>query len=220
MDRLIKGVLKFQSDVFPQQEGLFNELAHGQNPRALFITCADSRVSPTLFTQAEPGDLFVCRNAGNMVPAYGELHGGVSATIEYAVALLQVRHIVVCGHTDCGAINALHHPEQVEGAPAVQSWLKHGEAARAIVAANYEGNSEEELLSQLTQYNVIAQLQNLRTHPSVAARLVSRKIELHGWVYDIQHGHVSAFDSQQGRFVPLDQLKRVSSRDAELSLAE
>src|SRR3982751_6268271 len=114
MERLLKGVSTFQREVFPQHRELFERLAAKQNPMALFITCADSRVVPDLITQSDPGDLFICRNAGNMVPPYGEMNGGVSATIEYAVVALNIRHIIVCGHSDCGAMKGVLHPEAVE----------------------------------------------------------------------------------------------------------
>src|SRR5512140_1034345 len=114
MERLLRGLSKFQNEVFPKQKHLFQQLADRQNPRALFITCADSRVVPQLITQADPGDLFICRNAGNIVPPYGEMNGGVSATIEYAVMALEVRHLVICGHSDCGAMRAVMNPEKVK----------------------------------------------------------------------------------------------------------
>src|SRR5262245_41103473 len=136
MERLLRGVTKFQTEVFPAQRPLFEGLASGQSPEALFITCADSRIVPQLITQSSPGDLFICRNAGNMVPPYGELHGGVSATIEYALCVLNVKHIIVCGHTDCGAMKGILHPEAVADMPTVRSWLAHGEVARRIVNEN------------------------------------------------------------------------------------
>jgi carbonic anhydrase len=203
MDRLFDGIARFQRDIFPQQEGLFNELAGGQHPHTLFITCADSRINPTLITQTEPGELFVCRNAGNMVPPYGELHGGVSATIEYAAAVLQVGHIVVCGHSDCGAMKGLLHPESVEQLPAVRSWLDHGAAARWIVKENFAQLPEEQVLPTLTEQNVLAQLTNLATHPSVAARLQRGAVVLHGWVYHIKTGRIDVYSRQTGRFAPI-----------------
>src|SRR5688572_19481788 len=183
MERLIQGVAKFQRDVFPEKQQLFEELASGQSPEALFITCADSRVVPDLITQTNPGDLFICRNAGNMVPPYGELHGGVSATIEYAVCALNVQHIIVCGHGDCGAMKGILHPEAVAHMPTVRTWLSHGEVARHVVKENYPNLSGDDALRAITEENVIAQLAHLRTHPSVAARLARGTIGVHGWVY-------------------------------------
>lgn len=207
MERLLEGVKKFQQDVYPQHVELFEELATAQYPRILFITCADSRVVPDMITQSKPGELFICRNAGNMVPPYGELHGGVSATIEYAVLALNIKHVVVCGHTDCGAMKGVLHPEMVANLPTVKTWLNHGEPARRIVADYYPDLSETEKLPLLTEENVVAQLENLRTHPSVASRLAGGDISLHGWVYDIGHGKVRAWDPVEKSFIPIEQYK-------------
>jgi carbonic anhydrase len=209
MDRLLEGVSKFQKEVFPQHRHLYEELKDQQRPETLFITCADSRIVPQMITQSKPGDLFICRNAGNMVPPYGETHGGVSATIEYSVCVLEVRHIIVMGHTDCGAMRALMHPEKVADLPTVKDWLSHGEVARRIVSENCAGCSDEEALPAITEENVIAQLNHLRTHPSVASRLAREAIQLHGWLYHIRTGHMEAYDSQLGRFVPLEEYRPV-----------
>lgn len=204
MDRLIEGVSKFQRDVYPEYQDLFAELANAQAPETLFITCADSRIVPDLITQSKPGELFICRNAGNMVPAYGEAMGGVSATIEYAVTVLPIRDIVVCGHTSCGAMKALMHPEQVVGMPAVKSWLHHGELARRVVEDVHKHLPEDQKLRRLIEENVIAQLDHLRTHPSVASKLRQREVRLHGWVYEIGTGRIEAYDEAQGRFVSVE----------------
>ena len=219
MDKLIEGVSKFQREVYPQYRELFKELAHAQLPETLFITCADSRIVPDLITQSKPGELFICRNAGNMVPAYGEVHGGVSATIEYAVTVLPIRDIVVCGHTGCGAIKALMHPHQAEGMPTVKSWLHHGEVARRMVEDHHKDLPEEQKLRRLTEENVIAQLGNLRTHPSVASRLRKNSIRLHGWIYDIGTGHIDALDNRLGRFVPVEEYAEAYMAQAAVKLA-
>lgn len=211
MHKIIEGVLRFQRDVFPHKKHLFEKLATGQNPGVLFITCADSRVVPDLIMQTDPGDLFICRNAGNMVPPYGDVQGGVSATIEYAVRVLNVKHIIVCGHTDCGAMKGVMHPESVADLPTVKSWLAHGELARSVVKENYPGLSEEAELHVLTEENVIAQMDHLRTHPSVAPRLARGRLQLHGWVYNIQTGDVNAWDSGRSRFVPIEQYSILTS---------
>lgn len=203
MERLLRGVSKFQREVFPNQKHLFQKLKDSQNPRALFIACADSRVVPQLITQADPGDLFICRNAGNMVLSYGEVNGGVSATIEYAVVALEVKHIVVCGHSDCGAMRAVLNPEKVRRMPTVASWLSHGEVARHVVEEKYPELTGDDRLHVLTKENIIAQLAHLRTHPSVAARLSSGRIAIHGWHYSIETGRVEGYDAQSGRFADL-----------------
>lgn len=203
MERLLKGLAKFQAEIFPKRHSLFQELASQQNPHALFITCSDSRVIPSLLTQTEPGELFLCRNAGNIVPPYGEVYGGVSATIEYAVAALKVRDVIVCGHSDCGAMHGILHPKKVAAMPAVSKWLRHGEVARRVVQELHPESDEKDLLALLTEQNVVAQLANLRTHPSVAARLARGDITLNGWVYHIHSGRVDEYDAAANRFRPI-----------------
>jgi carbonic anhydrase len=204
MDRLLRGLSKFQKEVFPQQKHLFKQLASGQSPEVLFITCADSRVVPSLITQTDPGDLFLCRNAGNIVPPYGEMVGGISATIEYAVVALKIKHIIICGHTDCGAMNGVLHPEKVKSLPVVSEWLKYGDLAREIVHQKYPELSGQDKLRVLTQYNVVAQLSHIQTHPSVAARIATGNLDLHGWYYHIETGEMEAYDAEQARFVKLN----------------
>src|SRR5574341_2065404 len=127
MKTIIEGFKKFQSEVFQDKRKLFERLSYGQSPRALFITCSDSRIDPTLLTQTDPGELFILRNAGNMVPPYGSMQGGSTATIEYAMAVLNVPHIIVCGHTDCAVMKAVLHPEEVHDLPAVKEWVGQAE---------------------------------------------------------------------------------------------
>jgi carbonic anhydrase len=163
MKDLIDGVVKFQKEIYPEKKELFARLAGKQTPRALFITCADSRVVPDLLTQCEPGDLFICRNAGNIVPTYGgSAMGGVSATIEYAVVALKIEHIVVLGHSDCGAMKGILHPEHVKHMPAVAAWLHHGDIARLMVEENYPNLDEEGKLRATIEENVVAQVVSVR----------------------------------------------------------
>lgn len=131
MEKLIRGIHEFQSTHFSPQRELFQRLAGGQRPDALFITCSDSRIDPSLLTQTKPGELFILRNAGNIVPPYGAANGGEGATIEYAIRALGIRDIIVCGHTHCGAMQGLLQPEALEDLPAVRSWLSHAEATAA-----------------------------------------------------------------------------------------
>lgn len=206
MEKLLAGVAQFQTEVFPADRELFAGLAHEQHPRALFITCSDSRVLPNLITQTNPGELFISRVMGGMVPAHGA-HGGVSATIEYAVAVLRVRHVIVCGHSDCGALRVLLDPGQVAHLPSVRSWLAHGEAARRIVLDNHGSEPGDEQARLLTRYHVASQLANLRTHPSVASRLAAGDLQVHGWYYDIEVGQVGVLDEVSGRFVPASETR-------------
>ena len=137
MEKLVSGFSKFRTEVFGKRQELFNRLSQKQAPRALFITCSDSRVDPTLITQTEPGELFIFRNAGNLVPPYGSMQGGSTATIEYAMAVLKVPHIIVCGHTDCGVMKALLHPEEVYDLPAVKEWVGQAETTRRLMREHY-----------------------------------------------------------------------------------
>lgn len=202
MQHLIDGLRKFQSEAFSQRSDLFKQLATTQHPSTLFISCSDSRVVPELLTQQEPGDLFVIRNAGNIVPSYGPEPGGVSATVEYAVTVLGVSDIVICGHSDCGAMTAISTCKCLDHLPAVANWLRHAESAKVINAARTHA-SDAERLSALVRENVVAQLANLKTHPSVALALEQGRLSLHGWVYDIESGCINALDGHTARFVSL-----------------
>lgn len=202
MRKVVSGLARFQDEVFPRNRTLFESLAAGQSPETLMITCSDSRIDPCLITQSKPGDLFVCRNGGNIVPAYGETIGGVSATIEYAVQVLRVKDIILCGHSDCGAMRALLDPQSVAHLPSVAAWLRFGECARLSVQENFAHLSGAALVDAMVEQNVLAQLDNMRTHPCVAARVAAGRLALHGWVYDIGTGAVRAFDPVQSRFVP------------------
>ncbi|EIK54678.1 carbonic anhydrase [Stutzerimonas stutzeri TS44] len=199
LDHIIGGVKRFREEIYPQQRELFEKLAFEQKPRAMFITCADSRIIPELITQSSPGDLFVTRNVGNVVPPYGQMLGGVSTAIEFAVVALGVQHIIICGHSDCGAMKAVLDPAPLQRMPTVKAWLRHAEVARHVVEENC-GCANEHTLGILTEENVVAQLDHLRTHPSVAARLASGQLFIHGWVYNIGTSEIRAYDAQTGAF--------------------
>ena len=204
LQHIVDGFLHFHHEIFPQQEELFKKLATSQKPRAMFITCADSRIVPELITHSSPGDLFVTRNVGNVVPPYGQMNGGVSTAIEYAVLALGVQHIIVCGHSDCGAMRAVLNPDTLEKMPTVKAWLRHAEVAKTMVHDNCPCGDEKQTMPILTEENVIAQLQHLRTHPSVASRMASGQLFIHGWVYNIETSEIKAFDAEQNCFRPLD----------------
>lgn len=203
MQKLIEGLHHFQTSIFSSQKELFERLAHGQSPEALFITCSDSRINPNLITQTGPGELFILRNAGNIVPPHGAANGGEGATIEYAVAALKVRDIIVCGHSHCGAMNGLLNLDSLDNLPSVRQWLSHAEATRRIVKQNYQHLCDAPLLTATIEENVLVQLENLRTHPAVAAALARGELNLHGWVYKIETGEVFAYDPEQEQFVPV-----------------
>ncbi|MGW5115797.1 carbonic anhydrase [Streptomyces noursei] len=187
MPDLAERVARFQRDVHPAKADLFGHLATHHQPHTLFISCSDARVVPELLTSSEPGELFVVRTAGNLVPAHHHGSGdGVAASIEYAVAVLGVTDVVVCGHAACGAMTALAKGHDLSGTPAVAHWLHHADAARARAAVGGPAADVAELVRQ----NVRTQLANLVTHPSVARALAERALRLHGWVYDIASGGV------------------------------
>jgi len=202
MQEVIDGFLKFQREAFVERTELFKRLATSQSPRTLFISCSDSRLVPELITQREPGDLFVIRNAGNIVPSFGPEPGGVSASVEYAVAALRVEDIVICGHSDCGAMTAIATCKCLDHMPTVANWLRYADAAKAVNQAN-EHASEHDRINSMVRENVIAQLTNLKTHPSVALALDRGNLRLHGWIYDIATGCIDALDGNTRRFVPL-----------------
>ena len=195
-----RGVERFRSHVFPTRHALFQRLAAGQAPRALFLTCADSRIVPALITHSVPGDLFIERNPGNIVPTYEEAAVGVSASIEYAITALGTRHVIVCGHSDCGAMRGLLDPAKLDELPATRRWLRHGAQAALRLQCDGGPTDEASLLRRLTQLNVVAQMENLRTHPSVQTALAKDALRVHGWVYDIGTGVVQAYDAATGTF--------------------
>ena len=192
LEILKEGVRRFQEQVYPENRELYQKAAsEPQRPHTLMITCADSRIDPESVTSASPGQIFVARNIGNMVPAYGEMLGGVSAVIEYAVTALGVQHIVVCGHSDCGAMKALLDPASTAHMPTVTSWLTNGRAALNVAQSmGRDDDAPAEKMRRLTEENVLMQLAHLKTHPSVAGALAREELTLSGWVYDIGSGQV------------------------------
>ena len=206
VDKFLKGISRFQRHVYPKHQDLFEKLATGQRPEALFITCSDSRIDPCLLTQTKPGDLFLCRVIGNIVPPYPDAIGGVSATVEYAVGVLRVPEVIVCGHTDCGVMKGALNPEALEEYPNVAAWLRYAQVEHR------EAEPTAEFILALTEHNVVAQLDNLRSHPTVAARLEEGDLALHGWVYDIGPGSVTAYDEESRKFLPLGCAKLEEAR--------
>ncbi|WP_026052706.1 carbonic anhydrase [Gayadomonas joobiniege] len=206
MDHVISGVAKFQKEVYPAKKEAFQKLANGQNPEVLFITCADSRIDPNLVTQTEPGELFICRNAGNIVPPHSNQTGGMTASIEFAVAGLGISHIIICGHSDCGAMKGAISPEGLTSLPHVKEWLGHSRVATEVVKEK-SGCSElnkEDHLHLVTEENVVQQLQHIKTHPAVAAKLATGQVKLHGWFYNIETAEVTVYDETSGQFVPVE----------------
>jgi carbonic anhydrase len=205
LDLLKAGIRQFRTKVYPAQAETYERAANEpQRPAALIVACADSRIDPELITQSGPGELFVTRNIGNLVPAYGEMLGGVSAVVEYAVSALKVKHVVVCGHTDCGAMKALLKPESMDSMPTVKSWLRNAQAALSVATSlSTPDEKPSERLKRLTEENVLLQLQHLRTHPSVAGAMAREELSISGWVYDIATGEVRISENGDRGFHPV-----------------
>lgn len=220
MEKIIRGIHEFQDNLFGSQRELFERLSEGQAPETLLITCSDSRIDPSLITQTQPGELFVVRNAGNIVPPYGTGNSGEVATIEYAVSALKVQDIIVCGHTHCGAMKGLLTLDELESLPNVRNWLNYAHATRQIMQEKYTEESGNQLLTDTVKENVLVQLDNLRTHPSVAAAIATGRAKLHGWVYRIESGDVFAYDPKLGQFVSVRSVwnQIAGSSDLELDL--
>jgi carbonic anhydrase len=214
VDNILRGLNRFQKKVYPKHRELFRKLALQQRPAALFITCADSRIDPCLLTQTKPGELFICRVIGNIVPRYPESIGGVSATIEYAVGVLGVPDVIVCGHTDCGVMKGVLNPEALKPLANVSAWLGHAQPAREALAKSEDNMTEPEFLLALTERNVVEQLKNLHTHPAVAVRLEQGSLKLHGWVYHIGKGIVTTYNPKRERFIRVRTIKPRKKRRA------
>ena len=212
LERLLAGVHQFRRDVYPQRKPIYQQLMReGQRPHTLFITCADSRIGPELLTQSDPGDIFVLRNIGNLVPPYGEMMGGVSAVIEYAVVALQVNQVVICGHSGCGAMKGLLSDQSVASMPAVKNWLRNAEAALSVVRTRGKTGDENVRLKELIEQNVLLQMNHALTHPAVAAGVAAGTLAVAGWVYDIADGDVQIYNQLRKQFIALSEAERTAS---------
>lgn len=216
MKKLIKGLRDFKTNYFSTHLELFEQLSHGQTPRVLFITCSDSRIDPNLITQTEVGELFVIRNAGNIIPPFGAANGGEGAAVEYAVHALGIEQIVVCGHSHCGAMKGLLQLNKLqEDMPLVYDWLKHAEATRRLVKENYSNHEGEELLEVTIAENVLTQIENLKTYPVVHSKLYQGKLKIYGWVYHLETGEILAYDPDSHAYIaPQSQLLDGESEDS------
>jgi carbonic anhydrase len=201
--RVLEGLTLFQQLAYPRHKDLFERLAKNQTPQAVFIACSDSRVVPNLMVQAEPGDLFIIRNAGNIVPPAGSSYGGTTASLEYAIVALGIRDVILCGHSNCGAMQGVLHPERLERMPAVRQWVSYADRARRAAVEAHPRADDEALLEYVVDYNVIAQVRNILTFPFVRPLVERNELEIYGWVYDIASGRVKGLDASGRRFVPL-----------------
>jgi carbonic anhydrase len=203
MDRLIAGHKRFLAEVFPGRRTQFKLLSDRQAPEWLFITCSDSRIVPDLILGTGPGDLFITRNAGNVVPMTSNDVDGITATIEYAIEVLHVKSAILCGHSDCGALKAALDRKGLEKLPKAQRWLSHVEGAWSHRQPLNPADGEHAELASLIRGNVVAQLWNLKAQPSVARAVQEGRLTVHGWYYDILSGKIEEFNEQMRRFLPL-----------------
>ncbi|MCU0546892.1 MAG: carbonic anhydrase [Oscillatoriaceae cyanobacterium Prado104] len=207
MSGIIQGLNEFHDNYFNEHREMFERLSHAQTPEVLFITCSDSRIDPCLITQAQPGELFVMRNVGNIIPPYGAASYAEGAGVEYAVHALGVKDIIVCGHSHCGAIKGLLQLGNLSAEmPLVYDWLRHyGEATRRLVADNYSKSSPETMLKIAIEQNILTQIENLETYPVIRSRMHAGKLNLHAWMYEIETGAVFAYRAEIGQFTQLEQ---------------
>lgn len=211
MKKLLRGIVDFRQNVRPSCKDTFAKLALGQRPDTLFIACSDSRVVPNLFASSDPGDLFVVRNVGNLVPPCGELGHSASdeseaAAIEFALLTLKVTDIVVCGHSECGAMESLVQGRSRIEAPNLKSWLRHGEKSLERLNSGKSLAEHLEPHNQLSQLNVLEQIEHLKTYPVVNKRMKEDKLRLHSWWFDIKEADVYEYESSEGRFNLIDEV--------------
>lgn len=210
MNHLLPGLRKFSEKVFPKQQEHFQTLSQGQKPHTLMITCADSRIDPSLVTQTKPGELFVVRNAGNIIPPYGMSSGGEEAAIQFAVDGLGVSNVVICGHTQCGAMAALAGNLNLDHIPSVKVWLTHAEKTKSRMGALDQSLVN---LGRFAEENVLVQAENLKTHPAIANAIAEGRIHLFAWVYNFQNGLVTVYDPRLKRFIPTSEINEEQEGD-------
>ncbi|MEL6927010.1 MAG: carbonic anhydrase [Cyanobacteria bacterium J06600_6] len=202
MKKLIRGIDKYRQTYVSSHQELFEQLAQGQKPRVLFVACSDSRVDPNLITDTDVGELFVIRNAGNIIPPYGAANGGEGGTLEYAISALGIEQVVICGHSNCGAMKGLLKLNKLQkDMPLVYDWLKHAEATRRLVLENYPDYNDQDLMDMLVAENVLVQIDNLKTYPIVKARMHQGRLKIYAWVYNIETGNVLAYDAHTHTYI-------------------
>lgn len=200
MNILLPGLRKFSERVFPKHQELFQSLSQGQKPHTLMITCSDSRIDPSMMTQTKPGEMFVMRNVGNIIAPYGTTTGGGDAAIEFAVEALGVSNIVVCGHSQCGAMTALMNPKELDTLPAVKHWLRYAQDTKKRM----EQHTHKTNLLEYSEENVLVQIEHLKTHPCVAK---ATRLQIFAWVYNFETGSVMIYDPVQKKYLPSSEVK-------------
>lgn len=206
---VLNGNDSFKNSYFKKHEEELHDLVkNGQHPKALFIGCADSRVIPNLITQTDPGELFVLRNVGNFVAPYKpdeDFHGTASG-IEYAISVLNVKEIIICGHTHCGAIASLYTEITDESLVHTKKWLSLGKKAKELALLTSDKNTSEENLLRLTEkISVVMQIENLLSYPIVKKRVDAEEVYIHGWIYDIESGNIQYYDPDDSSFKSLEE---------------
>lgn len=209
MKKLIQGIVDFRASLTKESRELFAQLALGQKPDALFVACSDSRVVPNLFASKNPGDLFVLRNIGNLIPPFSleEKDNSASAVIEFSVFCLNVSNIIVCGHSECGAMQALTNQIKIQSCPHLECWLKHGQESLNRIKSGFVLNSDLSEHNQLSQVNVLQQMQHIASYPFVQERIESKQLRIHGWWFDIAQADVYCFEPNQNKFVLIDEVE-------------
>lgn len=210
MKKLINGIVEFRRNAQKGYCDKFARLASGQKPDALFVACSDSRVVPNTFASTDPGDLFVLRNVGNFIPPCEHDHicttdGSAAAAIEFSVFNLEVKDIVICGHSNCGAMQALVNDRNRVQTPELKNWLRLGEGALDRFRGGFTLNSALTEDDQLSQVNVLAQMEHVKSYPEVKKRIDQGELYVHGWWFDLQNADVYSYSQDQGQFVLLDE---------------
>lgn len=205
MKKLIQGIVDFRQSLTDESRSLFAELALGQKPDALFIACSDSRVVPNLFASTNPGDLFVVRNIGNLIPPPSATEACMQASFEFSIFSLNISHIIICGHSECGAIKALVEGIDANCCPHLASWLKYGEKSLHRANQGFIPNPKLSFLNQISQMNVLQQMEHIATYPYVSERINNHQLHIHGWWFDIAQADVYCYEPIYNQFVLIDE---------------
>jgi carbonic anhydrase len=209
MRKLIKGIVQFRKNLRPEYKETFAKLALGQTPDTLFIACSDSRVVPNIFASADPGDLFVIRNVGNLIPTFDstghQAATSEAAAIEFSLHNLGVTEFIVCGHSECGAMHAISHGLEHLDSPALRGWLKIAENGLLNNTARLHASPKLSAVNRLSQRNVLLQMEHLLTYPEVKARVEAGTLRVHGWWFDIGEAEVHSYDPESGEFHLIDE---------------
>lgn len=212
MKKLIDGIVDFRRKTQKEFREAFGHLATGQSPDTLFIACSDSRVVPNTFASTNPGDLFVIRNVGNLISPCGD-HGfakgdeSEAAAIEFSISNLNISDIIVCGHSECGAMMAILENREKMEMPNLRNWLRHGEAALERLIKSGPLDYHLKPHNQLSQLNVLVQMENIKTYPLVQEKIAAGNLSIHGWWFDIAKADVYAFEQQLGHFILIDEVE-------------